>query len=90
VLGSGSAPSDPVAQREVKWLVRYHDAAGRKYSVEIPTADLSLLDTDSEFLDLAATYPAAFKTAFEDVVVSPADDGSAVTIDSIQFVGRRS
>jgi len=90
VLGSGDAPTDPVAQREVKWLVRYHDAAGRKFNVEIPTADLSLLDTGDEFLDLATTYPAAFVAAFEDVVVSPADDGSAVTVDSIQFVGRRS
>lgn len=90
VLGAGSAPTDPVAQRENKWLIRYHDGVGRKYQAELPTADLSLLDTGTEFLNLLGTEAAAFKTAFEDVVVSPGDDGSAVVVDSIQFVGRRS
>ena len=89
--GAGAGPSTvPEAQRENKYLVRYHDSAGRKFKCEIPTCDLSLLPAASEFLTLTDTYPAAFKTAFEAVVVSPVDDASAVTVDSIQFVGRRS
>jgi len=81
--------TNPLAQRENKWLVRYHDTAGTKFTVEIPTADLSLLDTGTEFLDLAGTEAAAFVTAFEAVVKSPDDPTLTVTVDSIQFVGRR-
>lgn len=81
--------TNPLAQRENKWLVRYHDTAGTKFTVEIPTADLSLLDTGTEFLDLTGTEAAAFKTAFEAVVRSPDDPTLTVTVDSIQFVGRR-
>jgi len=81
--------TNPLAQRENKWLVRYHDANSTKFTVEIPTADLSLLDTGTEFLDLAGTEAAAFVTAFEAVVKSPDDPTLATTVDSIQFVGRR-
>jgi len=81
--------TNPLAQRENKWLVRYHDSGGTKFTVEIPTADLSLLTTGTEFLDLAGTEAAAYKTAFEAVVKSPDDPTLAVTLDSIQFVGRR-
>jgi hypothetical protein len=93
VVFAQSAPddtvvTDPTAQRENKWLVRYHDTSGRKFRVELPTANLTLLDTGSEFLDLTGTEAAAFKTAFEAVAKSP-DDQSTVVVDSIQFVGRR-
>jgi len=82
--------TNPLAQRENKWLVRYHDSASTKFTVEIPTADLSLLDTGTEFLNLADGGPIAdFVTAFEAVVKSPDDPTLSVTVDSIQFVGRR-
>jgi len=81
--------ANPAAQRENKWLVRYHDTGGAKFRVEIPTADLALLDTGNEFLNLTGTEAAAFKTAFEAVVRSPDDPTLTVTLDSIQFVGRR-
>jgi hypothetical protein len=81
--------TNPLAQRENKWLVRYHDTASTKFSVEVPTADLSLLDTGTEFLDLAGTEAAAFVTAFEAYAKSPDDPTLTVTLDSIQFVGRR-
>ena len=82
--------TNPQAQRENKWLVRYHDTGSTKFTLEIPTADLSLLDTGTEFLNLADGGPiAAFKTAFEAVVKSPDDPALSVTLDSIQFVGRR-
>lgn len=81
--------TNPLAQRENKWLVRYHDTAGTKFTVEIPTADLSLLDAGTEFLDLTGTEAAAYVTAFQGVVRSPDDPALTVLVDSIQFVGRR-
>jgi len=82
--------TNPLAQREKKWLVRYHDTAGTKFTLEIPTANLLLLDTGTEFLNLDDSGPiAAFVTAFEAVVKSPDDPTLTVTLDSIQYVGRR-
>lgn len=81
--------SDPLAQRENKWLARYHDATnGQKFQVSWGTADESLHMTNSEFLDLTTGAGAALKTAFEDVVVSPNDASHSVVLDSVQLVGR--
>lgn len=77
------------AQRENKFLVSYHDTGGRIYQAEIPCADTSLLMTNSEYIDLTAGAGQTFKTAFEAAVLSPGDS-SAVVVDSVQFVGRRS
>lgn len=89
LLGSTPAAS-PLAQRENKWLMRYHDATSfQKFQVSIGTADLTLVDGNTEFIDLAS--PGAgqnLKTAFEAVVVSPADAAHSVILDSVQFVGR--
>lgn len=80
-----------LAQRENKWLLRYHDAVnGQKFQVSIGTADLTELPANSEFLALGAGTGAALKTAFEAVVVSPNDGSHAVVLDSVQFVGRNS
>lgn len=85
---AGAATSN-LAQRENKWLCRYHDATNaKKYRAELPTADLSQLAAHSEFLDLSGGVGAALKAAFEAIVVSPFDDGHAVVLDSVQFVGR--
>jgi len=81
--------TDPLSQRENKWLVRYHDSASTKFSLEIPCADLSLLSLGTEFLDLTVTAVADFVTAFQNVVKSPDDPSLSVLVDSIQFVGRR-
>jgi len=81
--------TDPLAQRENKWLMRYHDTSGRKFTAEIPTADLAQLTLGTEFMDLSAGAGNTLKAAFEAVVVSPTD-ASAVVLDSAQFVGRRS
>ncbi len=84
------APStDPLAQRENKWLVRYHDSVnGQPFQVSLPTADLSLHMANSEFVDLTVNPGLAFKTAFEAVVVAPNDAAHSVVVDSLQFVGR--
>lgn len=81
--------TDPLAQRENKWLCRYHgNTLGQKFTVSLPTADVSLHIANSEFLDLTGGVGATFKTAFEAVVKSPNDAAEAVTLDSVQFVGR--
>lgn len=83
--------SDPLAQRENKYLCRYHDVVnGKRFSVSFGTADLSLHMANSEFLDLTAGPGLALKTAFEAVVVSGDDSAHAVVLDSVQFVGRNS
>ena len=46
---SALAPSNQFAQRESKWLARYHDnTTSQIYRFEIPCADASLLATNSD------------------------------------------
>jgi hypothetical protein len=85
---SAGAAMTPQAQREAKWLVRYHDTTtGKKGIVEIPTADFSLLSANSDYMNVApASAGAAFVTAFEAFVLSEA--GNAVAFDFAKLVGR--
>jgi len=87
-----TTPTDPTAQRENKWLVKYHDTTtSKKYRTEIPTADLTgtNLNTNSDVANLADTQIAAFVTAFEAVVKDPDTGLNSVAIDEIVFVGKR-
>lgn len=88
IVDASTPASDVNAQRERKWLVRYTDGTAMKsYKMEIPCADLTYLDANNrEYADLTDTDVAAFVTAFEAFVLS--QDGNAVTVDSIQHVGR--
>lgn len=84
---SNTKDANNLAQVENKWLVRYHDNVTFELgSSELPCADLSLLPLNEEFLDLTAAPASDFVTAYEAVVISR--KGNAVTVDSIQFVGR--
>ncbi len=84
-----TASNDPLAQRENKYLIRFHGTIlGQKFQASMPTADLSLHMANSEFVDLTAGPGLALKTAFEACVVSPNDAAEAVIVDSVQFVGR--
>lgn len=86
ILDGQTKASNAFAQRESKWLVRYHDA-NQGWKLEIPCADLQFLDVNNRgYLDLDGTEGAAFKSAFEAFVLSP--DGLATTVDSVQHVGR--
>jgi hypothetical protein len=76
------------AQRENKWLLRYHDGTGKNFQSELPCADLSLLAANSDFIDPAGAEIIAAKLAWAAVVVSP-DDASGTVLDSAEFVGRR-
>lgn len=81
-------PTDPYAQRELKWLVNYRDTTtGNLYSMEIPAADLtSNLLAGTDKADLASTDWAAFVTAFEAGAKSPV--GNAVEVVDAFVVGR--
>lgn len=83
---SALAPTNPLAQRGVKWSVQYADNTAyfdpplnaipnsgyqQIFTNTIGTADLSLLDDGEEELDLTAGAGLAFKTAFDSFVKSP-------------------
>lgn len=87
------------AQRESKWLVTYRDITqfldvgntinnvgfGNLYSVEIPTANLALLQANEDSVDLADV--AAFIAAFEAIQNSPTG-GNETEVVSMRHVGR--
>jgi len=63
----------------------------KKWTCEIPTADLALTDVvipGTDFADLAVGAMATFVSAFETTVRPPDSDTSLVVVDSVQFVGR--
>lgn len=81
--------ADDAAQRELKWLVQYHDATTFKfYTVEIPCADTSVLDPDDRsHADIGdASVVDAFVAAFEAFALTP--DGNAPHVNNITLVGR--
>jgi len=81
-------PTSQYAQRELKWFVRYSDDVnGLKQSCEIAAPDLTLLVAGTDLMNTAAGAGAAFVTAFEAFVKS--SDGNAVSVDSVQLVGRK-
>jgi hypothetical protein len=95
-------PTSTDAQVERKWLVTYTDTLpffddpvnaipnagyGKIFTMEIATADSTLLENNSEFLDLDSAGPGQdFADAFETIARSPY--GGTVTVQSIQLVGR--
>jgi hypothetical protein len=86
---SGSPAGSVYAQRENKWLVHFtDDVSGVAGTATIPTADLSLLATNSDQADMTNAAVIAFVAAFEAVALSPT--GHAVTVTGIEFVGRNS
>lgn len=84
----GTLPTNPFAQRETKWLLRYHSVAALKRFVsEVPNADLSLLTPNTDLADMTGAEFAALKTIWEQVVRDP-DDNELTILDSAQHVGR--
>jgi hypothetical protein len=88
LLGS-TPPTVKDAQRETKWLVRQEDTVTHKISRnELPTADVELLSSNSDFITAFPTGPlATFKAAWEAAVLSP--EGNPVTVISLELVGKR-
>jgi hypothetical protein len=90
ILDTPAIPTNPFAQRELKWLVRYiGDSSGKIFSVEIAAPDITdnvVVNTD--VADLASTDWAAFVTAFEAYVRSPDNGTETVTVLDARLVGR--
>jgi len=90
LLDDPGVPSNPYAQRELKWLVSYQAVtSGKLYSLEIPAPDLTdNLVAGTDVADLTSTDWAAWVTAFE-AYAKPADDlTDAVTVVGARLVGR--
>lgn len=80
-------PTNPLAQRENKWLITYADNSDHKLGKsELPGADLSKLVVGTDYADLTDTAVAAYVTSFNAFVQSTR--AHAVTIISLKFVGR--
>lgn len=90
VLNTSVGDDNPLAQRENKWLIQYHETGDPtvKGTYTLPCADLSLLDpNDRAHAEIGDGGPVdAFVTAFEAYVLS--ENGNAIAIDEITFVGR--
>lgn len=86
---NSAPPTDPNAQRERKWLVRYQDLTNFKFGqVEIPVAEVTatLLQAQSDKADLTATAWTDFIAAFETTARSV--DGNIVNVVEAILVGR--
>lgn len=90
LLDSPAIPTNPFAQREMKWLVTYQGAvAGKLYQLEIPAPALTdNLNGNSDEADLGSDDWLAWIAAFESYARAPDDITEAVSVVRAQLVGR--
>lgn len=90
ILDSPAIPTNPYAQREMKWLVSYQAVtSGKKFSVEIAAPDVTgNVVANSDIADLTSADWVAFVTAFEAFVKSPDNGTEAVIVIGARLVGR--
>jgi len=90
VLDTPAIATDPYAQRELKWLVRYQgDSSGKMFSIEIAAPDITgNVVPNTDVADITSTDWAAFVTAFEAYAKSPDDVAETVTVVDARIVGR--
>lgn len=78
-------PTNPYAQRGIKWLVRCRDTNGNSVTFHIPGANLGLAGIlVGENMDLTSTEGAALVNAIEAYVKS--NDGEAITVSEIVYI----
>lgn len=84
----GGMPASVNAQRETKWLFRYHDTVTQeKFVAECPCADLSLLGFHIDFADMSTAPFVALAASWAQLIRGPNDNNPTV-LDSAQHVGR--
>ncbi len=84
---AGGLPTSDFAQRENRFRVFYQDTVTlKKYHLDLPCADLSVMPSGSDLLDISAAPATDFITPFEAHAVS--ELGNAVTVLAIQYVGK--
>jgi len=90
ILDAPAIPTNPYAQREMKWLVNYvGDTSGKTFSVEIAAPDITdNVVPNSDIADLTSTDWAAWVDAFEDYARSPDNGTETVTVVGARLVGR--
>jgi len=90
VIDTPAIPTDPYAQRELKWLVRYQgDSSGKMFSIEIAAPDITgNVVPNTDVADITSADWAAFVTAFEAYAKSPDDVAETVTVIDARVVGR--
>lgn len=90
ILDAPAIPTNPYAQREMKWLVQYvGDSSGKIFSIEIAAPDITdNVVPNSDQADLTSTDWAAFVTAFEAFARSPDNGTETVTVIGARLVGR--
>jgi len=90
ILDAPAIPTNPYAQREMKWLVQYQGStSGKLFSVEIAAPDITdNVVPNSDVADLASDDWAAWVTAFEAFAKSPDNGTEAVTVIGARLVGR--
>lgn len=87
--GSTAVPTNHFAQRELKFLCKYSDNVnGKEYSFTIPAADAAQTVGNTDMVSLESGVGAALKTAFDTHALS--ELGNAVTLNSVELIGRNS
>lgn len=83
-------PSDPFAQRELKWLVSYQAVtSGKKFSLEIAAPSLTgNLVAGSDVADTSSADWVAWIAAFVAFAKSPDDIADSVIVLGARLVGR--
>lgn len=83
-------PTNPYAQRELKWLVTYQAVtSGKKFQLEIPAPDLTdNIIPGSDVADITSDDWDAWITAFVAVAKSPDDITDSVIVLGARLVGR--
>lgn len=89
-LDTPLTPSNPLAQRELKWLVTYSgDVSGKLFQIEIAAPDpTDNLVGNSDVADIGSADWNAFRIAFETYARSPDNGTENVTLVSARLVGR--
>lgn len=89
-IDSPGTPTNPFAQRELKWLVSYRgDVSGKLFQIEIPCANLTgNLVPGTDLADVTSTSWENFIEAFEAYARSPDSPAEEVVFEGARLVGR--
>jgi len=90
LIDAPGIPTNPYAQRELKWLVQYQgNTSGKIFTIEIAAPDVTdNVVVNSDQADLGSTDWLAFISAFEAFAKSPDNGTEAVTVIGARLVGR--
>lgn len=83
-----TAASDPIARREMKWLLRLVDSVTLEtLTRELPTADPTLTTANGEEADMADAAWVSLKGAIDGIFNNP-ETGNSLLLVGAKFVGR--